>query len=59
MALRLSALRKGLALMTKRQIHLGLSVGSVGYHYAAWRLPEIAADGAMQFSHYRRCAQLA
>ena len=45
--------------MTKRRIHLGLSVGSVGYHYAAWRLPEIAADGAMQFSHYRRCAQLA
>lgn len=45
--------------MAKRRIHLGLSVGSVGYHYAAWRLPEIAADGAMQFSHYRRCAQLA
>ena len=28
--------------MTTRQMRLGLSVANLGYHYAAWRLPEIS-----------------
>jgi len=45
--------------MEKRRIHLGLSVGSVGYHYSAWRHPDVPAGGAMDFAHYRRLAKLA
>ena len=43
----------------RRQMRLGLSVASVGYHYTAWRLPEVSAIGAMDLSHHIRAAQLA
>jgi len=46
--------------MTKqRQMRLGLSIAGIGYHHAAWRHPDVPADGAMRFAHYRRCAALA
>ncbi len=41
------------------QMKLGLSLGSVGYHYAAWRHPDVPADGDMDFRHVARCAQAA
>lgn len=41
------------------QMKLGLSIGSVGYHYAAWRHPDVPADGDMDFAHMTRCAQIA
>ena len=40
-------------------MRLGLSLGSVGYHYAAWRHPDVPADGDMDFNHAFRCAQIA
>ena len=41
------------------RMRLGLSLGSVGYHYAAWRHPDVPADGDMDFRHIARCAQVA
>jgi FMN-dependent oxidoreductase (nitrilotriacetate monooxygenase family) len=43
----------------RRQMKLGLSLGSVGYHYAAWRHPDVPADGDMSFAHMARCARIA
>jgi N-acetyl-S-(2-succino)cysteine monooxygenase len=43
----------------QRQMSLGLSIANIGYHHAAWRHPDVPADGAMRFAHYRRCAALA
>jgi alkanesulfonate monooxygenase len=40
-------------------MRLGLSVASVGYHYTAWRLPEVSSIGAMDFRHHIRAAQTA
>jgi FMN-dependent oxidoreductase (nitrilotriacetate monooxygenase family) len=47
--------------MAKRQrrMSLGLSIANLGYHYAAWRHPDVPADGNMRFSHYADCARLA
>jgi alkanesulfonate monooxygenase len=42
-----------------RQMKLGLSIANLGYHYAAWRHPEVPAAGNMQFSHFKHCAELA
>ena len=42
-----------------RQMRLGLSLASVGYHYAAWRYPGVPADGDMSFPHMAHCAGLA
>src|SRR5262245_45657780 len=42
-----------------RQMKLGFSIGSVGYHYAAWRLPEAHPDGGLSARHYIESAQLA
>ena len=30
-----------------RQMKLGFSIGSIGYHHAAWRLPEASPDGGL------------
>jgi alkanesulfonate monooxygenase len=38
---------------------LGLSIANLGYHYAAWRHPDVPADGNMDFQHFVRCARLA
>ena len=42
--------------MTRRQMHLGMSIRGLGYHPAAWRHPEVPADGTLRFEHYRRSA---
>jgi FMN-dependent oxidoreductase (nitrilotriacetate monooxygenase family) len=44
---------------TDRRMRLGLSVGNLGYHYAAWRLPEVQADADHNVAHYIRCAHVA
>jgi alkanesulfonate monooxygenase len=41
-----------------RQMKLGLSLASVGYHYAAWRHEGVPADGDMSFEHMARCARI-
>ena len=43
----------------KRMMSLGLSIANLGYHYAAWRHPDVPADGNMDFRHFVRCARLA
>jgi len=42
--------------MTRRQMHLGMSIRGLGYHPAAWRHPDVPADGSLSFEHYRRSA---
>ncbi len=41
-----------------RRMRLGLSLASVGYHYAAWRHPRVPAGGDMDFDHVARCARI-
>lgn len=48
-----------MAARTARQMRLGLSIGNLGYHYAAWRLPDVPANGNHDLSHYLRCAEIA
>jgi len=43
----------------KRMMSLGLSIANLGYHYAAWRHPDVPADGNMDFRHFVHCARLA
>jgi len=33
-----------------------MSIRGLGYHPAAWRHPEVPADGTLRFEHYRRSA---
>jgi FMN-dependent oxidoreductase (nitrilotriacetate monooxygenase family) len=40
-------------------MRLGLSIRGHGYHPAAWRHPEVPADGTLRVEHYVRSAQLA
>ena len=42
-----------------RQMKLGLSIANLGYHYAAWRHPDVPAAGNMQFAHFKHCVKLA
>jgi FMN-dependent oxidoreductase (nitrilotriacetate monooxygenase family) len=42
-----------------RQMKLGFSIGSIGYHYAAWRLPDASSDGGLSARHYIESARLA
>ncbi len=42
-----------------RQMKLGFSIGSIGYHYAAWRLPDASPDGGLSARHYIESARLA
>jgi N-acetyl-S-(2-succino)cysteine monooxygenase len=42
-----------------RKMSLGLSIANLGYHYAAWRHPNVPADGNMDFRHFVHCARLA
>jgi FMN-dependent oxidoreductase (nitrilotriacetate monooxygenase family) len=41
------------------KMRLGLSVAILGYHYAAWRLPEVPANGDHDLGHFIRCAEIA
>jgi FMN-dependent oxidoreductase (nitrilotriacetate monooxygenase family) len=44
---------------TQRQMKLGLSCRYLGYHVAAWRHPDVPADGALQFDHFLKIARKA
>jgi FMN-dependent oxidoreductase (nitrilotriacetate monooxygenase family) len=43
----------------KKKMHLGMSIRGLGYHPAAWRHPDVPADGTLRFEHYARSAQAA
>lgn len=45
--------------MPARKMRLGLSIRGHGYHPAAWRHPNVPADGTLQVEHYIRSAQIA
>src|SRR6202012_1855138 len=45
--------------MTARKMRLGLSIRGHGYHPAAWRHPDVPADGTVHAEHYVRSAQIA
>ena len=45
--------------MTARMMRLGLSIRGHGYHPAAWRHPDVPADGTLHVEHYVRSAQIA
>jgi FMN-dependent oxidoreductase (nitrilotriacetate monooxygenase family) len=45
--------------MAKRQMKLGMSMRGLGYHVAAWRHPDVPADGTLRIEHYVRNAQMA
>src|ERR1700742_1244357 len=46
-------------MMAKRKLRLGLSIRGHGYHPAAWRHPNVPADGTLHVEHYVRSAQAA
>jgi FMN-dependent oxidoreductase (nitrilotriacetate monooxygenase family) len=46
-------------MQTKRQMKLGMSMRGLGYHTAAWRHPDVPANGTLRFEHYVRNAQMA
>ena len=45
--------------MNQRKMRIGMSIRGHGYHPAAWRHPEVPADGTLQVEHYVRSAQTA
>jgi FMN-dependent oxidoreductase (nitrilotriacetate monooxygenase family) len=45
--------------MTTRQMRLGLSIANLGYHYAAWRLPDSQFNADHDIGHHLRSAQIA
>jgi FMN-dependent oxidoreductase (nitrilotriacetate monooxygenase family) len=42
--------------MTRKRMHIGMSIRGLGYHPAAWRHPDVPADGTLRFEHYARSA---
>ncbi len=38
--------------MAQRRMRLGLSLRGLGYHIAAWRHPEVPADGSLDFDYF-------
>jgi FMN-dependent oxidoreductase (nitrilotriacetate monooxygenase family) len=45
--------------MATRKMRLGMSMRGIGYHPAAWRHPDVPADGTLRIEHYVRNAQTA
>src|SRR5258708_33314757 len=45
--------------MTARKMRLGLAIRGHGYHPAAWRHPDVPAEGTLQAKHYVQSAQIA
>ncbi|MFM9941313.1 MAG: LLM class flavin-dependent oxidoreductase [Hyphomicrobiaceae bacterium] len=45
--------------MRAKKMHIGMSIRGVGYHPAAWRHPDVPADGTLRFEHYARSAKAA
>ena len=46
-------------MVQQRRMRLGMSMRGLGYHPAAWRHPQVPADGTLRFEHYVRNAQAA
>jgi FMN-dependent oxidoreductase (nitrilotriacetate monooxygenase family) len=46
-------------MMTRKTMHIGMSIRGLGYHPAAWRHPDVPADGSLSFEHYARSAMAA
>jgi FMN-dependent oxidoreductase (nitrilotriacetate monooxygenase family) len=40
-------------------MRLALSIANLGYHYAAWRHPDVPAHGDHDLGHFIRCAEIA
>src|SRR6202008_78897 len=49
---------KGTA-MNQRKMRIGMSIRGHGYHPAAWRHPDVPADGTLNVEHYVRSARAA
>src|SRR6185437_912806 len=47
------------AAMNQRRMRIGMSIRGHGYHPAAWRHPDVPADGTLHVEHYVRSAQTA
>ncbi|HTW71905.1 MAG TPA: LLM class flavin-dependent oxidoreductase [Acetobacteraceae bacterium] len=45
--------------MIPRKMRIGMSIRGIGYHPAAWRHPDVPADGTLRIEHYVRNAQTA
>lgn len=45
--------------MPRRRMVIGMSIRGLGYHPAAWRHPDVPADGTLRFEHYARSAKAA
>ncbi|MGE0766256.1 MAG: LLM class flavin-dependent oxidoreductase [Hyphomicrobiaceae bacterium] len=45
--------------MARRKMNIGMSIRGLGYHVAAWRHPDVPADGTLRFEHYARSAKAA
>ena len=45
--------------MNPRKMRIGMSIRGHGYHPAAWRHPDVPADGTLRVEHYVRSAQSA
>jgi alkanesulfonate monooxygenase len=45
--------------MARKRMLIGMSIRGLGYHPAAWRHPDVPADGTLRFEHYARSAQAA
>ena len=45
--------------MAARRMRLGMSIRGYGYHPAAWRHPDVPADGTLHVEHYVRNTQVA
>ena len=43
-------------MLNDRKIKLGLSMRYLGYHVAAWRHPDVPADGAVHFDYFLKSA---
>ena len=43
----------------RRRMILGLPIHFLGYHQGCWRLPDVPADGVLDFAHYVECARIA
>jgi hypothetical protein len=43
--------------MTPGRMRLGMSIRGYGYHPAAWRHPDVPADGTLHVEHYVRNTQ--
>ena len=45
--------------MAGRMMRIGMSIRGIGYHPAAWRHPDVPADGTLRIEHYVRNVQTA